>query len=113
MTLEEFDKLDRRFSELYWHQAKIDVQVTDLMDELVDLLITNNRFEFDIEEDLYWPQVWDNNESHLTDVEGVKIDPDGTIYIKACDGAYFEIANTNLTDLEVCEMLLSEVARIE
>lgn len=113
MTLEEFDKLDRRFSEYSWHQAKIDRQVIDFMDELVDVLIANNRFEFEIEEDLYWPHVWDNNEAYLTNVEGIKIDPDKTIYVKACAGAYFEVRNTTLTDLEVCEMLLGEIARIE
>lgn len=83
------------------------------MDELVDILIANNRFEFDVETDLYWSMVWNDNDSYLTDVEGIKISPDKTIYVKACAGAYFEIANTNLTDLEVCEMLLGEIARIE
>lgn len=111
--MKEFDKLDRRFSEYYWHQAKINEQVTDLMDELVDILIANGRFEFEVEEDLYWPHVWDDNDAYLICVEGVKIDSDKTIYIKDSIDTLFEIRNTTLTDLEICEMLLGEIARIE
>lgn len=113
MKTEEFDKLDQRFSEYSWHQAKIDRQVTDFMDELVDILIANNRFEFEVEEDLYWAHAWDDQDCYLIDVRSIKIDTDKTIYIKDGIDVLYELNNTTLTDLEVCEMLLGEIARIE
>lgn len=113
MKMEKFDKLDQRFSEYYWHQAKLNEQVADLMYELVDILIDNNRFEFEVEEDLYWAHAWDDQDCYLIDVRSVKIDPDKTIYIKDGMDVLYEIDRTTLTDLEVCEMLLGEIARIE